>query len=525
MANSKALILSSIKMALATFCSRILGLVREQVLAFMFGASSLTDAFYVAFRIPNLLRDLFAEGAFSAAFVPAFVEQKGKSIEEARRLLWSLFLFLFLSTTLISLLTIWFAPEIVSVFAPGFQDDALKMEVTVALTRMMAPFLLFVSIAALFMGALNSMGYFFLPALSPASFNLVMIGSMLFFPGLLITQGYPKIYSLGLGVFLGGMLQALIQFPLIWRSGLGPSLKGGKIHEKTGKVIKLLGPGLIGFAATQVNLIVNTVLATATIVGAVSWLSYAFRLFQLPVGILSVSLGNANLVHFSRAWKSGDEAKASELLLNSFFMSWIVILPAMSVTMLFAEEIVHLIFERGEFGSNSTLMTAKALFWYGAGLPFYGLYKILVPAFYTLDRQKIPVYASVFSITCNIIFCVTLTPIYGFEVLAIGTSLSMFLNSAIQLLIMRTDLNLSLAEFLNFRFARILLAASAGTALAFGLANIFPYAADGSLIIRIIWLGTAFSFVFLSYGALLFALGERSIVLKIMAKIQAKLPF
>ena len=177
-------------MAVATFCSRIFGLVREQVLAFMFGASSMTDAFYVAFRIPNLLRDLFAEGAFSAAFVPTFIEAKEESAESARRLLWSLLIVLTGTTLTISGLIIYFAPEIVSVFAPGFVGDTEKFEVTVGLTRIMAPFLCFVSIAALFMGALNSLKVFFVPALAPAFFNVTMIISMIALPTWMTSHGY-----------------------------------------------------------------------------------------------------------------------------------------------------------------------------------------------------------------------------------------------------------------------------------------------------------------------------------------------
>lgn len=523
MAKSSAVILSTLKMAIATFCSRILGLVREQVLAFMFGASGMTDAFYVAFRIPNLLRDLFAEGAFSAAFVPTFVETKNESKESSRKLLWSLFIFLTVATISLSALIILFAPEIIQVFAPKFQEDPRKFEITVGLTRIMAPFLCFVSIAALFMGALNSLKVFFIPSLAPAFFNVTMIFSMLLFPSVLSARGMPIIYSLGAGVFLGGMVQALVQLPLIFKHGLGPQLPKGGLHKKTKRVVKLLGPGLIGFAATQVNLIVNTILATGTVIGAVSWLSYAFRLFQLPVGILSVSIGNANLVHFSNSWKKGEQEDAKKLIGASYLSSWVVILPAMVIAVLFAKEIVHLIFERGAFDAQSTLMTSKALVWYALGLPFYGIYKIFVPAFYTIDRQRVPVYCSLFSIIFNIVFCVALTPVYGFEVLALGTSLSMFFNSSAQTFIMGRELGLPLKGFLSFRLLKIIFGASLVSGIIWFLKPMFQFYQLG-FIEKCVYLALFFTLVFILYAMFLCLLGERSVVLKILDKIKKRLP-
>ncbi|MDH5415304.1 MAG: murein biosynthesis integral membrane protein MurJ, partial [Flavobacteriaceae bacterium] len=302
--------LSSMKMAIATFCSRILGLVREQFIAYFFGASGFTDAFLIAYRIPNLLRDLFAEGAFSSAFVPTFVDANLKSKEEARKLLWALFILLSMVSLVISGLIIAFTPEIVNLFAPTFKEDIAKFDLTITLTRIMAPFLCFISVAALFMGVLNSLKIFFVPSFAPVFFNVAMILSMLVFPPLLIERGMEPIISLGFGVFLGGILQGLVQFPLIIKNGYGPTRPGKIFSQQTKKVLFLLGPGLLGFAASQINLIINTILASSTVVGAVSWLSFSFRLFQLPVGILSVSIGNSNLVLFSKAWKAGEKEEA-----------------------------------------------------------------------------------------------------------------------------------------------------------------------------------------------------------------------
>lgn len=452
-------LLSSMKMAIATFLSRILGLVREQFIAYLFGASGMTDAFLVAYRIPNLLRDLFAEGAFSSAFVPTFVSANLESKERARKLLWALFVLLTLSSLLIAGAIIVFTPELINLFAPTFAESPDKFQVAVTLTRMMSPFLCFVSIAALFMGVLNSLKIFFILSFAPVFFNVVMILSMLIFPSYFIAKGIEPILALGVGVFLGGLAQAFVQFPLVLKHGYGPTKPDKIFSKETRKVLLLLGPGLLGFAASQINLVINTILASSTVVGAVSWLSFSFRLFQLPVGILSVSIGNSNLVLFSNAWKAGNKEEARELLKSSFFLSLVLVLPAMVALYICSYEMVNVIFERGKFTSNSTLMTSQALKWYALGLPTYSIYKIFVPTFYAIDRQKIPVYASIFGIIVNIVFCITLTPVYGFEILAIGTTLSMFLNTFVQWLIIKKDLELAVTDFINLRVIKLFVAA------------------------------------------------------------------
>ncbi len=521
MSKSKTVFLSSLKMAIATFCSRILGLVREQFIAYIFGASGMTDAFYVAFRIPNMLRDLLAEGALSSAFIPNFLEAKKGSHQSARLLLWSLFVFLFILTFLLTSVIVTNSEWIISVVAPSFKADPEKFQTTVYLTQLIAPFIIFVSIAALFMGALNSMGAFFIPALSPAFFNVSMITSMLVLPSILRESGIPIIYTLAAGVLFGGFLQAFVQLPLIFKYKLGPVLFRQGFHTQTKKVIKLLGPGLIGFAATQVNLIVNTILATGTIVGAVSFLSYAFRLFQLPVGILSVSIGNSNLVHFSNAWRNGDKEDAGEYIKGSTHLSWLFILPATIITLTFAREIVHIIFERGKFDELSTLMTSKALYWYALGLPFYGLYKIFVPAFYTIEKQMIPVVASIGSILVNIVFCVALVPHYGFQVLALGTTVSVFLNS--QLLIFLFIKNTPFG-FKNFYSAKIFKMISSALICYVAAFLIKPYFLffKFSFIQKALYLGIGFAAMGGSYLFLLWLFGERELVLRVVSKLKSR---
>ncbi len=515
-----SLIRSSLKMAVATFFSRILGLVREQVMAAYFGASGVTDAFLVAYRIPNLLRDLFAEGAFSSAFVPTFVEANQESPEKGRELMWSLFWLLACVTGVISIGIMIFAPELIRVFAPAFTNDPEKFQICVNLTRIMAPFLTFVSIAALFMGALNALKVFFIPAFAPVWFNVVSIISQLGLSGILYANGINPVYSLGIGAMLGGFMQAVVQIPALLRKGYRPLAPRNLWTPQTSKVVMLIGPGLVGFAATQVNLLVTTILATSTVVGATSWLNYAFRLFQLPVGILSVSIGNSNLVHFSEAWKKKDITGAKAQLQQSYYLSILTVMPALVLLYCLSEEMVNVIFERGKFSRESTLMTAQAVRMYAFALPFYGLSKILVPTFYALDRQRIPVIASITSIAFNIAFCLTLTPIYGFKILALGTTFSTLVNSSIQSWVLKKDLDLSWGFFFSRRIFKVLAAT-----LATGLIVEFflkPEFFSQPFLTKCFTLTAQITVTGILYATFLVLMGERSAVNALASKITKK---
>ncbi len=432
-------------MSVATLSSRVLGFLREIIFASLFGASGLTDAYHVAFRIPNMLRDLFAEGSFSAAFVPIFTSEKNANEDEAIRLFWTMAIVLIVLTTLVSIGVFIFAPELVMLLTDEkFTSDPKRFELSINLTRMMAPFLTFVSIAALFLGVLNTYRMFFGPALAPASFNVVMIMSMLGLTPLLESKGYSGIYSLGVGVFLGGFVQMLFQVPMLLRKGI-LKFKGFVFRSpKVTEVLKRMSIGTVGVAANQINLLVTTILATGTVVGAVSWLSYAFRLFQFPVGILGVSIGNANLVHFSDEWRSGDQKKAITFLQTSYLSALFVMLPAMVLIYVLSEQTVNIAFKRGAFDTRDSAMVVIALKAYLVGLPFYGLYKVLSPSFYTIDKPKVAVYTSSVSVLLNIIFCLYFIDRVGFEILAYGTSLSMIFNV--------TCLSLFLVKYLGIGF-------------------------------------------------------------------------
>lgn len=515
---NKKVIFSSLKMAIATFSSRILGLVREQVMAAMFGASGLTDAFTVAYRVPNMLRDLFAEGAFSAAFVPVFTENKLKGEKEARILLWSLFVMLLVVTGTISTLIILNSESIVSFMTDEvFRENIERFEITSNLVKIMAPFLVLVSLASLLMGALNSLKVFFIPSFAPALFNIVMIISMLFVAPVLTSKGINAIYSLGWGVLVGGFFQFLIQVPLVFKKNFGPLGPLVFFSKSTKKIVNRVGIGTIGIAATQINILITTLLATGTVVGAVSWLTYAFRLFQFPVGILSVSISGSNLVHFSDAWKNEKKEEAISILKSSYFLSFLTIIPAFALLMSMRELSVKLIFERGLFTEKDTLMTADALKFYLLGLPFYGVYKLFTPTFFSIDRPKVPVVISTFSIAVNLIFCLYFTPKYGFLTLAFGTSLSMIIIVLSQSIFLSKILGLNFSFFFNLRLLKVLASGVACFFISSYLAKILFYQDYDFLnfIVRFVITGLA---GVATYIISLFTLGELKSLLKAVNK-------
>lgn len=484
----------------------------------MFGASGVTDAFAVAYRVPNLLRDLFAEGSFSSAFVPIFTEVNQKDPEQAKKLMGTMALFLSIVTGICSVLIIIFAGEIVHLFTnEQFTNDPQRFELTKVLVQIMSPFLVLISLAALFMGVLNTLKVFFVPSFAPAFFNVLMIACMIFLPPILKEKGLHEVIALGIGVVAGGLAQMAIQIPLLIKKGYFPKSFTSFKNPDISRIFKRIGIGTIGIAATQINVLVTTILATGTVVGAVSWLSYAFRLFQFPVGILSVSIAGSNLVHFSDSWKQGLKEEALDILKHSFLMSFFTIIPATVLLYVLGSESVQIVFERGAFDREDTIQTALALKFYLIGLPFYGWYKLWSPTFFALDKPKIPVFISTACIALNIVFCLALTPKYGFVVLALGTSLSMVLNSTIQWGFLSRLLNVSFGELWDVRILKILLAGAVCFALAWGVKTNF-YQIDSDFFTRAGAFCASGISGALGYGVTLVLLGEGKILKKILRR-------
>lgn len=418
--------------SLATMLSRVLGLVREQLFAALMGASALADAFNVAFRIPNLLRDLFAEGALSAAFVPAFKsELKGKGAGDAYRLGNTIAGNLLVIVGVLTLAAALFAPELVSALAREYDDTPGKFELTVELTRIMLPFLCIVSLAAVAMGMLNAQERFAAPALAPALFNVVSIcvGLALWLAGV---DGRWVAIGWSVGTLLGGLAQLGIQLPPLVRAGWRPrlGLDLALRDPAVRRVALVMAPAVIGVAAMQVNIVINTIFATQE-PGAVSWLNYAFRFLQLPIGVFGVAIGTVSTTRYADAASDGDRAQVGRHLVEGLRLVAFLTVPATVGLLLLDREIIRLVYERGAFTGWDTIATAAALDYFAIGLVAYAAVKVIAPAFYAMNLTRFAVIASVIAVAGNVTSNALLHPIYGYRVLALGTALAAILNFSI----------------------------------------------------------------------------------------------
>ncbi|MFM8810077.1 MAG: murein biosynthesis integral membrane protein MurJ [Chthoniobacterales bacterium] len=474
--------------ALAVMLSRVLGLARELILAALFGAGRGMDAYITAYRAPNLLRDLFAEGALSVAFVTVFSKldvEKGVSAawELARKMATLVLVFM----TAVTLLGIIFAGPLISVLAPGF--DAEKSAFAVELTRIMFPFILLVSLAALAMGMLNSRNVFGVPALASSFYN---VGSI--FGGVTIawlidpTFGPRALIGMAIGTLIGGFLQMAVQLPSLKKVGFKFHFDFGWNDPQVKRVLLLMLPAVIAASAVQINVMVNSVFASYLGDGAVSWLSYAFRLMQLPLGIFGVAIATVTLPAVSKIAAGGDMAHFRETLGKALRLALFLTLPATVGLVLMSDEIIGLIYQRGKVQFADTLQTGAALKFYAAGLMAYACIKVLSPAFYALDRKWTPMTVSFVSIALNIFLNWQLTFRLGMghRGLALSVGLSAIANFLLLYLFMRVAAGgMPTASLLN-SFVRMLVAAAglAGACLA-GRHFLAPWLMSSSLVDRL----------------------------------------
>jgi putative peptidoglycan lipid II flippase len=387
--------------AVAVMCSRVLGLVREVLFNSLFGTAAM-GLFLIAFRAPNLLRDLFAEGALSTAFVTVFSQRIKKEGEASAWVLASKMMTLaavFMS--FVSLLGIVFAKELISVLAPGFapQDAAF----TIVLTQIMYPFILLVSLAALVMGMLNSRNVFAAPAMASSFFNVGSIVGGAFF-GWLIDPGFGQkaLIGLSIGTLVGGFLQFAVQLPSLRRVGFRfrPDFRWGDPGIK--RILVLMVPSVIAASAVQINVLVNSSFASYVGKEAVTWLNSAFRLMQLPIGVFGVAVATITLPVVSRIAAGSDTSTFGPTLGKAMRLAVFLTLPAAVGLWFLANPVIGLIYEHGEFRSNDTLQTGFALQFYALGLVAYSCIKVLSPAFYAIDRKWTPMLVSFGSIALNL---------------------------------------------------------------------------------------------------------------------------
>jgi putative peptidoglycan lipid II flippase len=423
---------------LATMASRVLGVAREVVLAWVFGAGTQMDAFNVAFRIPNLVRDLFAEGAMSAAFVPTFTRTLSSRGREAAWRLGNLVLnaLLIVTGALVVLGIIFAAPITHAIAGEEFAAIPGKLELTTNLTQLMLPFLTTVAIAVAMMGMLNSLHRFFIPALSPAMFNIATILCAVLLAPVLSAVGLPPITSIAIGALIGGVGQIALQWPVLHREGFRyrPILdcKDPELRE----ILRLMIPGTLGLAAVQINVFVNTYLATTQPEGSVSWLSYAFRLMYLPIGLFGVSIATASLPVIARQAGEADRAAIRQTVSRGLRLMLMLNVPATVGLVVLAQPIVELIYERGRFGPADSVHTAAALMFYAPGLLGYSAVKIASPTFYSLKDSRTPVIVSSVSVAANLALNLWLVRIMSYRGLALGTSVAAVLNAVILLVLL-----------------------------------------------------------------------------------------
>ena len=423
----RSLVRSAGLISAATMLSRVLGLVREQLFAALMGATALADAFNVAFRIPNLLRDLFAEGALSQAFIPTFkAELKHNGQDHAYAMANRLAGTLFTIVGLIVLAAGLFAPNIVTGLAGAF--DSGKFDLTVDLTRIMLVFLPIVSLAAVAMGMLNAQDKFATPALAPATFNVVsiIVGTVLYMSGV---EGRWVAIGWALGTVLGGLSQLGIQLPALWRAGFRIRPKLDLLFRDPGvrRVALLMLPAIAGLAAVQVNIVVNTIFATSE-ASAVSWLNYSFRFLQLPIGVFGVAIATVSTTRYADAAADSDREKMAEHAHDGLRLVAFLTVPSTVGLVLLAEPIIGLIFERGRFGAADTVATARALELFAVGLVAYAGVKVLAPAFYAINKPRVPVLASVAAVCGNLAISLSLHSTYGYRILALGIAVAAIAN-------------------------------------------------------------------------------------------------
>jgi putative peptidoglycan lipid II flippase len=467
----------------ATLISRIFGYIRDMVTAYFFGAGMAADAFIAAFRLPNLLRRLFGEGSLSIAFVPVFTEALvNGDREDALRLAVSSLKLLLICLTVIAVVGVAAAPLIIHGVAPGFADPPEKMALTVLLTRILFPYVVFVGLVALCMGILNVLGHFAAPAIAPLLLNLAMIGAVFTVSWFSESQTV-RVLGLAGGVLLGGVLQLALQLPYLVKHGVRFWKSSGLWHPRMKTVGLLMLPTIFGAAVYQINILVGTLLASLLPEGSVSYLYYADRLVQFPLGIFAQAAATAVLPSLSRQAAKKDLTGMGETFGHAMSLVLFLTIPAMAGLIVLREPIVAMLFQRGAFDIQTTRLTADALLYYALGLWAFAAVRIVVYTFYALQDTRTPVISATISIAANILLGLALMGPLKHCGLALATALASMTNLAILVVVLRKKLG-GIRWRVIFSSSVKTLAAStvmAACVLLFGRMPLFNKMASGGL--------------------------------------------
>lgn len=399
--KSSTLARSGSIVGLMTLLSRVLGFVRDQVLAISFGAGSLTDVFLVAFKIPNFLRRLFAEGAFAQAFVPVFTEyketrSKAALLDLAAHVSGTLTIILLVVTTL----GVMLSPLLIMLFAPGFIDEPERFELASNMLRVTFPYLFFVSLVAYCGSMLNTFGKFAIPSFTPVLLNICMILAALVFSSYFDIP----IMALAWGVFMAGLAQLILQLPFLQQIGLLPRPRWGWKHSGVRRILKLMAPAILGSSVAQINLLLDTIIASFLVAGSLSWLYYSDRLMEFPLGLLGVTLGTVILPRLSREHSTDSKEDFRRTLDWAIRLVFVLGVPAAIALMLLSDGMLMTLFGYGQFSADDARMASYSLIAYSAGLPAFLLVKVFAPAFFARQNTRTPVRIGVIALISNMAY-------------------------------------------------------------------------------------------------------------------------
>ena len=487
-----------------TLVSRVLGFIRDILTAAILGAGPVADAFFVAQRLPNLFRSLFAEGAFSAAFVPlatGTLAEGGKPAlhafaEEAFAVLFAVLLGFVLIGEV-------FMPAVMAVIAPGFGADAEKFDLVVTLTRITFPYLLFISLTALQGGLLNAVDRFAAPAATPILLNLFLIAALL----LMARFGWHGGYALAWALSAAGAAQFLWLMMSCARAGVMPRLRLPRLTPGVKETLRIMGPGILGAGVTQINLMISTALASLLAGGSISYLYYADRLNQLPLGVVGIAIGTAILPSLSRQVRTGDVAGAAATQNRGVELALLLTLPAAAALIVLAMPILTVLFQRGAFGPAEAAATAAALAAYAAGLPAFVLVKVLAPGFYAHRNTRTPVKVAVAAVTVNFVLTLVLMRLLAHVGVAIALSVAGWMQALVLLVLLERHGHFRLDRRARRNIPRIAAATLAMAAILIGLRVLLTPALAGPAMLRLGALAGLIAAGLLSFGALILGLG------------------
>ena len=476
---------SASTVSLWTLASRITGFARETLIASVFGANALTDAFNVAFRIPNLFRRLFAEGAFAQAFVPVLASTRAEQGDDATRVLIDkVASVLLMAVVTLSLLGVLAAPWLVWAMASGLKQSAQGMDTAINLTRLMFPYIAFMSMVALSAGILNTWRRFAVPAATPVLLNVCMISAALWGAPWLATQGIAPIYSMAAGVMLGGLLQLAVQLPALRSLGVLPrlgllpqSLKAAWQDAGTRRILSLMAPALLGVGVAQLSLIINTQIASHLTPGSVSWISYADRLMEFPIALLGVALGAVLMPQLASAQAKGDADAYSAMLDWGLRLVVVLAWPCAVALLLFAQPLVAVLYHYGAFTDRDVAQTTLALMGYGVGVLGLVAIKVLAPGFFAKQDTRTPVKIAVVVLVFTQLMNFVLVPYLAHAALTLSIGLGALLNALWLLIGLRRNRSFVAKAGWGMLLLRVLLASAAMGAVLFYAAGHWDWTA------------------------------------------------